>query len=110
MKRFLLVAFLLTAGFATVTSPVNAQQAAQVEPKMLFSSRVSEVDAMLSRTRAEDAQRVFQDLAAMMQQFIAESKNAKASTLYTETKMLSADMTKNHAELVAKLREFLALM
>ncbi len=110
MKRFLLVALLLTAGFATVTTSVIAQQAAQVEPKLLFSSRIGEVDAHLSRTRPEEAQRVFQDLAAMMQQFIAESKNTKASTLYTETKMLSVDMAKNRTELVAKLREFLALM
>lgn len=110
MKRFLLVALLLTAGLATITPSVNAQQAAQVEPKTLFASRIGEVDAYLSRTRPEEAQRVFQELAAMMQQFIAESKNTKASTLYTEAKMFSADMAKNRAELVAKLREFLALM
>jgi hypothetical protein len=109
MKRFLFIALLLTAGLASV-APARAQQAAQVEPKLMFASRINEVDATLSRARMEDAQRVFQELAAMMQKHIAESKNAKASTLYAETKMLSADMTKNRAELVAKLREFLDLM
>ena len=109
MKRLLFIALLLTAG-VTFTAPAYAQQAAQVEPKTMFASRINEVDAMLSRTRMEDAQRVFHELAGMMQKHIAESKNTKASTLYTETKMLSVDMTKNRAEIVAKLREFLELM
>lgn len=110
MKRLLFIALLLTAGMATV-APLRAQQAAaQVEPKMLFASHISEVDASLSRARTEDARRIFNEIAGMMQKHIAESKNPKASTLYAETKMLSVDMEKNRTELVAKLREFLELM
>lgn len=111
MKRLLLFAFLLTTGLTAAHTSVRAQQAAsQVEPKLLFASHVNEVDAYLSRTRTEEAQRAFNELAGMMQKFIAESKNAKASTLYTEVKILSADMAKNRAELVSKLREFMELM
>jgi hypothetical protein len=112
MKRFLFFALLLTAGITAAHTSVRAQQAAapQTEPKVLFASRINEVDAHLSRSRPEEAQRAFHELAGLMQKFIAESKNTKASTLYTETKMLSADMAKNRAELVLKLREFLELM
>ena len=113
MKRIFIFALLLTAGFTVAHTAVRAQQAAaasQVEPKVLFASRVNEVDAHLSRSRPEEARRAFNELAGMMQTFIAESKNTKASTLYTETKILSVDMVKNHTDLVAKLRQFLDLM
>lgn len=112
MKRILFLALLLTAGTTATVSTLHAQQIAapQDESKVLFASRINEVDAYLSRSRAEEAQKAFNELAGMMQKFIAESKNTKASTLYTETKMLSADMAKNRAELVTKLREFQELM
>lgn len=112
MKRLLFLVLLLTAGLTAAHTSVRAQQAAapQAEPKVLFASHINEVDAHLSRSRPEEARKAFNELAGMMQKFIAESKNAKASTLYTETKILSADMAKNRAELVAKLREFMELM
>lgn len=112
MKRLLFLALMLTAGLTVAHTPLYAQQAAapQTDSKLLFASRINEVDAYLSRSRAEEAQKIFNDLAGMMQKFIADSKNAKASTLYTEAKILSADMAKNRADLVAKLREFQELM
>ena len=112
MKRLLFIALVLTTAVAGMAplSRVAAQEAVQVESKLLFSSRIGEIDAFISRSRPEEARKVFNELAAMMQKYIGDSKNAQASTLYTETKILSADMAKNREAMIAKLREFLALM
>jgi len=131
MKRILLAVTLITFSF----SPVVAQEAAaaaapqeqKVDMNLSFLSKTNEISAMISRKRTEDARKVYQDIAKLMQQSISENmkkmetaaEDEKSSIkqvvdqqnkLYGETKMLSVDLVKNHDQFVEKLQAFRATL
>lgn len=126
MKRLLLACFLVAAG-SSVALAQNANPATQGvtdNSKQLFTSKVSEWSAAVSRNRPEISNKVFSDIAGMMQNRIAEDNRALAAAtsdaekttlknkikeeqnLYSEIKMLSTDVTKNSAEMKTKLMSF----
>jgi uncharacterized membrane protein YgcG len=109
MKRIFL-AFLLLTG---VSNSVLAQSAPA--PKLMFASRVNELDAALSRNRPELAAQAYADLASSMQQRIVAlrstdvTKANQAQKLYTDIKQQSADMQRSRTVLITSLRSFLEL-
>ena len=131
MKRILLAVTLITFSF----SPVVAQEAAataapqeqKVDMNLTFLSKTNEISAMIGRKRTEDAGKVYRQIAELMQQSIGENmkkmetaaEDEKSSIkqvvdqqnkLYGEAKVLSADMTKNHDQLMEKLQAFRATL
>ena len=131
MKRILLAVTLITFSF----SPVVAQEAAaaaapqeqKVDMNLSFLSKTNEISAMISRKRTEDARKVYQDIAKLMQQSISENMKKmetaaeyekssikqvmdQQNKLYGEAKMLSVDLVKNHDQFVEKLQAFRATL
>lgn len=119
MKRILLAcSFLALSG--TMASAQTAKQTttatsaeAAVEPRLMFSSRINELDAFITRKRPADAQKATQDLLVMMTNRMNQNQDQKSALaveqkkLYTSAKVLSADPTKNHQALIETLHQFL---
>lgn len=119
MKRLLLACCILaltgtaaSAQTAKQTAPVQESTAA-IEPKLLFSSKINELDAFLTRGVTSEAQKAFQDLLSMMTNRMKENKDQKSAVakqqqeLYTAAKQLSGDLQKNHKPLVESMHKFL---
>ncbi len=128
MKKILLACFLLSASVTIASAQNGAPQTAtsSVETSRLFSSKIIEWSASVTRNRPEISQKLFSDLAGMMQTKILENNRAMAGgkseaekqslkstiktqqDLYTDIKMLSIDMAKNEGEMKVKLKSFLS--
>lgn len=130
MKRILFACGLVACSFTGVlaqsaqktNTSANAQQ---VDPKLMMSSKINELDASISRGRMDAAQNLYNELAVLMQGHIAakqqaidnmatdKEKETAAKSLKEETvaaynaKMLSVDLKKNQKELVSSLKTFL---
>lgn len=108
MKRLLFVA--LIAAFAGRA----AAQTAAPEPKLVFASKINELEAGLSRNRPQLAAESYADLAAAMQQRIVALQSAdpaqatKAQQVYNDAKQQSQNLQKNRQPLINSLRSFLA--
>ena len=106
MKRIFL-AFLLLTG---VSNSVLAQSAPQ--PKLVFASKVNELDAALSRNRPELAAQAYADLAASMQQRIVAlrstdvTKANQAQKLYNDIKQHSDNIQQARTVIITSLRSF----
>jgi hypothetical protein len=130
MKRILFACGLAACSFTGVMAQ-SAQQtntsanAQQVDPKLMISSKISELDASISRGRMDAAQNFYNELAVLMQDHMSQkqkaigkmpsdkdreiaSKSLKEETIAAaNAKMLSADLKKNQKELISTLRTFL---
>jgi len=119
MKSLLLAALLAAAA----TAPAAAQNAAKptvapqhqtdaqaIEPKMLFASRVNELDAYLTRNRTEEVQRLFGQLMQSMSEMTPAGKQEQVGAMMAEIKVLSLDMKANQTAIIAKLREYLQMI
>lgn len=129
MKRIILaLSVLAITGTVATAQQVKQAPASATATKGLtkieFTSAINELDAALQRNRPELAQQTFMKLAEMMQLHIVENNklSAKATTdsdkakmsklvtdqtnIYSEAKMMSADIMKNKTAIIAKLNEF----
>jgi len=130
MKRILFACGLVACSFTGVMAQ-SAQQAntsanaQQVDPKLMISSKINELDASISRGRMDVAQNFYNELAVLMQEHIGakqkaiekmatdKEKEQASKSLKEETiaamnaKMLSVDLKKNQKELVSTLKVFL---
>lgn len=119
MKRILLACCFLaltgtiaTAQSAKQNAPAQSEAAA-TDPKLLFSSKINELDAFLTRGNQAQAQTAAQDLMIMMSNRMAQNKDQQSATakqqskLYGEAKQMSADINANHKKLVETLHSFL---
>jgi len=130
MKRILFACGLVACSFSGVlaqsaqktNTSANAQQ---VDPKLMMSSKINELDASISRGRMDAAQNLYNELAVLMQDHIVakqqaidkmatdKEKETAAKSLKEEivaaanAKGLSVDLKKNQKELVSSLKTFL---
>ena len=138
MKRILLFVALLApaASFAQTQAPAPAAaidpanaHAEQANLKSALASKATELEASLTRNDATVSTKVLNEGMAIMQRSIAlqnrtlqsPSKDQKAVeaerqlvskkvNLYTEIKTMSVDLAKNHAAIVAKMKEFAGML
>lgn len=130
MKRILFACGLVACSFTgamaqsaqTTNTSANAQQ---VDPKLMISSKINELDASISRGRMDAAQNFYNELAVLMQDHMSQkqkaidkmssdkdkelaSKSLKEETIAAaNAKMLSVDLKKNQKELISSLKTFL---
>lgn len=137
MKRILLFVALLApaasfaqnqAPAATAIDPANGR-AEQANLKSALFSKANELEASLTRNDAAVSNKVLTEGMAIMQRSIAlqnrmlqgpaqDPKKVEADrqmiskkvNIYTEVKTMSVDLTKNHAAIVAKMKEFSGLL
>lgn len=117
MKRILLAcSFLALSG--TMASAQTAKQTTTTsevaaDSKIMFSSRINELDAFITRKRPDDAQKTAQDILVMMTNRMNKNEDKQSALaveqkkLYSSAKVLSADLTKNHQALIETLHKFL---
>ncbi len=107
MKRLFLLLVMLAsfAGHAfSQTSP---------EPKLLFASKVNELEAGLSRNKPQIAAEAYADLAVAMQQRLVALRSAdptraaNAEKVYNTVKQQANNMQQNRQSLVQSLRSFM---
>ena len=127
MKRiFLVCAVLSISSLSVKAQTVSITQSAavhEIEKGQLFQSKIQELDAAISRKNKELTAKVYQEMAAMMQETIASNNEQLSSAsdvektqlnktitnqnnLYREIKKLSSDPLKNQKELDQKLNAF----
>ena len=127
MKRIFLAITLVFISFYPILAQdsrsADTDEARTVISQEYFVAKVSEIDAMLAKGSASMANQAFLELSGTMQRVISENlqkmRQAKEEDrsglnqiarqqdqLYVEAKTLSAEMIKNHKEIVKKLHAF----
>ena len=128
MKRiFLACAFIVATGVVAIAQNTKQTpvQETQADAKIAFSSKINEMNAIMSRGNVELAQSKFAEAAKMMLTSMNINKNMvetnvtkeekarligvinKQQHLYVESVTLSKEMKKNNRMLNLKMNEFL---
>lgn len=128
MKRLLLACCLVAASGTVVMAQNKAAVTSQdqkVDPKLMFASKVNELEANITRKDEQTAKSTYMQLAGMMQTRIAEKQKAydaatsdaqrkelakqkkEQEQLYMDTKNLYPTIGTNGTEMVKKMRAFL---
>ncbi len=108
-------AAVLAATGAVLAGSATAVLAQEVSPQMRFLSQMSEMDALLSRGRTADAQKILDAaLESMTTQYAklkaaGSPKTLDAQKLYSEVYADKGEIVKNQKKIVANMKAFVAM-
>jgi hypothetical protein len=127
MKRIFLAIALIFSSLCPVLAqdrtPADTDNPRTANSQKYFETKVNEIDEMLTGKKTDLAQKAYQELVGIMQRNISQNQRKfmeargeekarlkplfdQQNQLYTETKTMSADMIKNHKQIVGKLQAF----